>query len=179
MSISFSFFSSLSLSPFRSQRRGQASFEYLSTYGFAILGLLVALGAINYFGLFNPATLHTNGCTITPGLACVDYVASVANQGAPGDPQPYARLLVVNEYGVNLTVTAVTASFKQDPATRACDVQPAGTWVPGDNRTIWCPIAQKAFIVGQHYDGIVNVNFTQTGGTYTYGAGGTFSFISQ
>ena len=56
------------------RRSGQASLEYLLTYGWALLAVLVAIGALAYFtggfGSWAPDT-----CTVTPPFACVEAKA--------------------------------------------------------------------------------------------------------
>ena len=53
--------------------RGQAALEFLSTYGFAFLIILVMIGALSYFGVLNPTNLLPDRCTVPTGLGCVDY----------------------------------------------------------------------------------------------------------
>ena len=40
-------------------RKSQSAMEYLMTYGWAILVVLIALGALFYLGVFNPKTPST------------------------------------------------------------------------------------------------------------------------
>ena len=44
------------------------------TYGWAILVVLVAIGALAYFGVLNPGKYLPSSCTITPGISCDDFV---------------------------------------------------------------------------------------------------------
>ncbi|MFO8015743.1 MAG: hypothetical protein R6U32_01420 [Candidatus Woesearchaeota archaeon] len=57
-------------------RKGQAAMEFLMTYGWAILVVLVVIGALAYFGVLNPARLLPDKCTATPGITCEDYQIS-------------------------------------------------------------------------------------------------------
>lgn len=54
-------------------RKGQAAMEFLMTYGWAILVVLIAIGALAYFGVLNPARFLPNSCTLFPGLACTEF----------------------------------------------------------------------------------------------------------
>ncbi len=47
--------------------KGQAAMEFLMTYGWAILVVLVAIGALAYFGVLNPETLLPEKCIIQSG----------------------------------------------------------------------------------------------------------------
>lgn len=57
-------------------RKAQAAMEFLMTYGWAILVVLVAIGALAYFGVLSPDRFLPESCTITPGLACTGYKIS-------------------------------------------------------------------------------------------------------
>jgi YD repeat-containing protein len=54
-------------------RKAQAAMEFLMTYGWAILVVLVAIGALAYFGVLNPGKFLPSSCTIGPGLACGEF----------------------------------------------------------------------------------------------------------
>ena len=55
-------------------RKSQSAMEYLMTYGWAILVVLIALGALFYLGVFNPKTPST--CNANAPLTCTDVLAS-------------------------------------------------------------------------------------------------------
>ncbi len=55
-------------------KKAQAALEYLTTYGWAILAALVALGAISYFGFMNPTALLPDKCDFGKQLECVDSI---------------------------------------------------------------------------------------------------------
>ena len=61
-------------------RKGQAAMEFLMTYGWAILVVLIAIGALAYFGFLNPNKLLSDRCVITSGsgMDCQDYNADVS-----------------------------------------------------------------------------------------------------
>ena len=43
------------------------------TYGWAILVVLIAISALAYFGVLNPAKFLPESCVLLPGLSCVDH----------------------------------------------------------------------------------------------------------
>ena len=63
----------------RINRKGQAAMEFLMTYGWALLVVLVAIGALAFFGVLNPAQFLPSSCTLFPGLSCSEFIASGAN----------------------------------------------------------------------------------------------------
>jgi len=51
-------------------KRGQASVEFVMTYGWAILAAIIAIGFLAYFGVFNPDRLTGNVVSMgTPFIA--------------------------------------------------------------------------------------------------------------
>src|SRR3989344_3309999 len=53
-------------------KRAQSAMEYLMTYGWAILVVLIALGALFYLGVFNPRT--SNSCVASAPITCTDVL---------------------------------------------------------------------------------------------------------
>ncbi len=43
-------------------KKGQAAMEFLMTYGWAILVVIIAIGSLWYFGALNPSTFLPNQC---------------------------------------------------------------------------------------------------------------------
>jgi len=60
--------------------RGQAAMEYLMTYGWAILIIVIVLGALLYLGVFTPPTPDV--CQFAPGFLCLGMRAGYAEPGA-------------------------------------------------------------------------------------------------
>ena len=60
-------------------RKGQAAMEFLMTYGWAILVVLVAIGALAYFGVLSPDRFLPSRCTLPAGIACTDHDVSSTN----------------------------------------------------------------------------------------------------
>ncbi len=50
--------------------------EFLMTYGWAILVVLVAIGALAYFGVLNPGRFLPSSCTVGPGISCEAHKVS-------------------------------------------------------------------------------------------------------
>ena len=54
-------------------RKSQAALEFIMTYGWAILVVLVAVGALAYFGVLNPDKFLPAKCTLSAGIGCIDH----------------------------------------------------------------------------------------------------------
>jgi hypothetical protein len=54
-------------------RRAQSALEFLMTYGWAILIILVAIAALTYFGVLSPSRLLPSRCTFSPEVSCEEF----------------------------------------------------------------------------------------------------------
>jgi hypothetical protein len=85
-----------------SSKRGQAAMEFLMTYGWAILVVLVVIGALAYFGVLNPQQFLPTKCQLPVGLSCSDYVLSIT----PANNQLY----LTNGLGTDIEIDYVNVS---------------------------------------------------------------------
>ena len=51
----------------------QAAIEFLATYGWAFLVILISIGALSYFGVLSPSKLLPDRCNFGSEFGCVDY----------------------------------------------------------------------------------------------------------
>ncbi|MEM4638116.1 MAG: hypothetical protein QXK76_03800 [Candidatus Woesearchaeota archaeon] len=61
-------------------KKAQAALEFLMTYGWAILVVLAAIGALAYFGVLSPTNFLPDQCTATSGVGCLGKPTIAANQ---------------------------------------------------------------------------------------------------
>ncbi|MCP3685074.1 MAG: hypothetical protein GY861_20625 [bacterium] len=119
-------------------KRAQAAMEFLMTYGWAILVVLVVIGALAYFGVLSPQNLLPEKCELQMGLNCKDYIISQA-AGTDGDDADPAvdggvTMNLENGMGQGILIRTMTATGKGDMAGVICDVDleaDCGDWVPG------------------------------------------------
>ena len=62
-------------------KRAQAAMEFLMTYGWAILVVLIVVGALAYFGVLNPQNLIPEKCVFPTMLTCQDYLVTPGASG--------------------------------------------------------------------------------------------------
>ncbi len=74
--------------------------EFLMTYGWAILVVLVVIGALAYFGVLSPATLLPEKCTFPVSISCTDFSIGASS----------ITLILLNGAGRDMVVTSVSAS---------------------------------------------------------------------
>ncbi len=78
--------------------------EFLMTYGWAILVVLVVIGALAYFGVLSPSTLLPEKCTFPVGLMCNDFYVGLEPGG-----QNTVQLMLQNGAGRDILIRGATA----------------------------------------------------------------------
>jgi hypothetical protein len=86
--------------------KSQAAMEFLMTYGWAILVVLVAIGALSYFGVLSPDRFLPSRCTLPAGIACIDH--EVTDVFGPGNGELY--IVIRNGLGFDMESVSVAAS---------------------------------------------------------------------
>jgi uncharacterized protein (UPF0333 family) len=122
-------------------RKSQAALEFLMTYGWAILVVLVAVGALAYFGVLSPDRFLPAKCTLPAGIACIDHKATASQ----------VQVVLQNSLGTDIssiTVKAGSCGTSSLPATLANGDK--GTY------TITC----TPTLIGSKYNAQLNVSFT-------------------
>ena len=82
------------------ERKSQAALEFIMTYGWAILVVLVAIAALAYFGVLDPGRFLPAKCTLQSGIACLDHKATATT----------VEVYIQNSLGFDVIVDRVTAS---------------------------------------------------------------------
>lgn len=52
--------------------KGQAALEFMSTYGWAILVVMISIATLSYFGFANPQKILPDKCIFGNGMVCQD-----------------------------------------------------------------------------------------------------------
>ena len=82
------------------KKRGQAALEFLTTYGWAFLVILVMIAALAYFGVLSPQNIVPDSCQLTTGFDCVDFQVTPTQ----------TELLIINNLGRTIEVQCVPAN---------------------------------------------------------------------
>jgi len=81
----------------RGKNKAQAALDFLMTYGWAIMVVLVVIGALSYFGLLSPDKFIPRKCSLEPGISCTDFRIN-------GDS---ATLVIKNTRGENIDISEI------------------------------------------------------------------------
>ncbi|MBI3033676.1 hypothetical protein HYY72_00780 [Candidatus Woesearchaeota archaeon] len=125
-------------------RRGQAAMEFLMTYGWAILVVLVVIGALAYFGVLSPDTLLPEKCTMPLQVTCKDHrVDKTAST---------IKMVLLNGAGRDMKITTVKVDADTLPAI-GCNITGGATGIvsgsvaPTDNAETLGNGQQSQYIV--------------------------------
>jgi len=83
----------------------QASLEFLTTYAWALLSILITLGALYYFGVFDFSKFLPEKCIFTSQLECLAFVMDTNE----------IRIKLVNNLGETITVESMTIKNNNEP----------------------------------------------------------------
>jgi hypothetical protein len=134
-------------------KKGQAAMEFLMTYGWAILVVLIAIGALVYFGVTRPQSMLPQKCTISTGsgLYCAEF--STTADAAAGT----ITLRLKNVLTDQITVTEVTLD---DPITVANpDCTAAGGTIDPDDTADFA-MTCGALVTGDKIKGNIVVSYS-------------------
>ncbi len=92
-------------------KKGQAALEFLTTYGWAFLVILVMTGALSYFGVLSPGKYITDSCKLSGLVECGGGFAVEANETSMR-----AGLDIANNNNKKINVTGIKIKEKQDTA---------------------------------------------------------------
>ena len=84
--------------------------EFLLTYGWAILVILIVMAALVYFGVLDPSSLLPGKCVFNPTVQCRDYVASSATAyQAPGIEESPRTVTfdLINNIGKDVNIVGI------------------------------------------------------------------------
>jgi len=137
------------------KRKSQAAMEFLMTYGWAILVVLVAVGALAYFGVLSPDKFLPAKCTLQSGLACLDHRVLLPNSAAcsGGCANGEVQLVIQNSLGFDLSSVVVR--------TGDCGDSGAGTTLTnGEKKTFYIDCIAANPISGSKYNEQLNITYT-------------------
>jgi len=135
-------------------KKAQAAMEFLMTYGWAILVVLAAIGALAYFGVLSPSKLLPSKCTLSPGFNFGDCKAS-----ATGFQMTLYNGLGVDVKDVNVTIVSKAGSDVSCSDSQLITENPLGNGAT----TGTISFASCNGTVGQRFDADISIIYTKSG----------------
>ena len=126
-------------------KKVQAALEFLMTYGWAILVVLIAVGALAYFGVLKTDTFFPDKCILPAGLACLDYRV-----------ESFKVVIVLqNAQGDAITIDKISVSANN----QECSGSESIALNNNDKAVITITECNNGE-AGQKFDGAINVTYT-------------------
>lgn len=136
-------------------KKSQSALEFLTTYGWAFLVILIMISALAYFGILNPSRVLPNRCTFGSEIQCLDHqISATANT---------FRLRLKSSVGEPITVQSITLS-SESVTSYTCTGAPAmpSGWKTGEIQDLsWttCNSALAGISSGQKGKVIVAIRY--------------------
>jgi hypothetical protein len=114
------------------------------TYGWVLLGILIAIGALYYVGVFNPNRLIPDRCFFGSQMVCQDYQLTSTD----------VKLEIRNNYGKDINISNVWAETDEQviidtvSGTGCTGIPPSPDWLtisPGSTGEIICSPFEGGF----------------------------------
>ena len=125
-------------------RKSQAALEFLMTYGWAITLVLVAIGALAYFGVLSPDKFFPRKCALEAGIGCMDFKIQ----------EDAVTLVLRNGKGEDITISEI--------AVKNCTGTNYGILKNGEQKTFTVGGCTNA--VDKKFIGEVNITYTGESG---------------
>ncbi|TAL55536.1 MAG: hypothetical protein EPN86_03280 [Nanoarchaeota archaeon] len=108
-------------------RKGQAAMEFLMTYGWAILVVLVVIAALAYFGVLDPTNVVPDRCAFSSAFTCSDFLVTTV----PGNNISFTILNGIGKdvyiYKANATSLGLSANCENNMNLGPGILVPAGS----------------------------------------------------
>src|SRR3989338_2514713 len=143
--------------------KSQAALEFLATYGWAFLVILIMIGTLAYFGILNPSKILPNRCNFGAEFQCIDYQIS-STTGT-------FKLSLKNNVGEPIDTSSITLSTERTTA-YTCDTPPVPpvSWKSGEVKDItWSVCSGGGLVAGEKGKILITVRYNAvvSGSNYT------------
>ena len=125
-------------------KKSQAALEFMMTYGWAILVVLVAIGALAYFGVLSPEKFLPDKCTLQAGIACIDKKATPTS----------VTVRITNSLGYDIESIVVKAG--------ECGTSNSPPTLTNGGSATYTINCVSALTSGSKYNAHLNVSYTVT-----------------
>ncbi len=134
--------------------------EFIMTYGWALLVVMIVVGALVHFGIMDPKQFINEKCTFPSGLYCEDFY--LTNTGW--------NFYFQNGKGRGIIINSILVEGAEAGNPYSCNVSLGTTIANGDSQTFDYPntCADQGLTLREKYRFDVLVNYTFDGGVYPH-----------
>ena len=124
----------------------QAAMEFLMTYGWAILVVLVAVMALSYFGVLSPDMFLSKKCSFPSGISCLDYQVTDSR----------VALVLQNNFGGTITIEKISVSGGSSSCSDNTSIE-----LKNKEKVIFAILGCNNGGEGARFRGVVNITYTK------------------
>jgi len=149
-------------------KKSQAALEFLTTYAWAFIVIIIVIAVIAYFGILRPQRILPDRCNFNVGFECMAY--KIGSDGTFNLRLKNNLNQVVTVTGTQLSTESVTTFLCTTNSTNPAD------WGAGTMKDlVWsgCNVAAVGFVAGDKGKVAVRINYYETK------AGSTYSHIAE
>jgi len=130
--------------------RSQAALEFLTTYAWAFLGILITLGALYYFGIFDFSKFLPQKCLFTSQFECTDF-------SFVGDE---VRFELVNNIGETIDIKGYDITNDASSPLSCTNPGTISNWLAGEERDFtFTSCTNGVFIQGERTEAKISVTY--------------------
>jgi len=158
----------------KSSKRGQAAMEYLATYGWALLVILMVIASINYFGIISFNRWIPDICIFEQGIGCVEYIVDATPHSNGSMTHNHITLIIKNNFQKDMK--QVSMNFALEGAT--CQIYasgwgtPAPSYIAAGNQNTYCiecdPSQTTYYSQSSFFKADMRVTYTMVGETISH-----------
>ena len=132
------------------KKKAQAALEFLTTYAWAFLVIMLTLGSLYYFGIFDFSKYIPEKCFFPSQFSCIDFTMDSSS----------ISLKLSNNAGEDLSVTSLQITNDADPAV-SCAASPTPlAWIAGTALDInFTSCSGGGLLAGERMDAKVRILF--------------------
>ena len=145
----------------KKRKKGQAAVEFLTTYGWAIMGVILTIGALSYFDFLNSQKYTSENCNTGAQLQCLEAYAE--NGGI-------FRIHLRNNYPVDIKIDDVkilAGGTEYSLSVKETILRGESKIIAGD------PLPSAVLSPGSKETLSMRIEFSRDGGTQVYNLSGT------
>ena len=134
----------------RNAHKAQAALEFLTTYAWAFLVILLTIGALYYFGVFDFSKFLPQRCTFTSQFECADF-AFVGDE---------ARIRLINNIGEEVNINGFAITNDASTPLSCTTPSPVAGWQPGNEiDLVFGDCTGGAFIQGEMTEAVITMAY--------------------
>ena len=141
-------------------KKSQAALEFLTTYGWAFLVILIMIATLAYFGILSPGKILPNRCNFGAEFQCLDYQIGATT----------FKMRLKNNVGEPIDVSALNLSTESVTA-YTCTTPPSNpaAWKSGEVKELsWTGCSGGGIVAGEKGKILVDVKYNSVSSGSTY-----------